>query len=152
MHRIQQRLVGSEEDNMLKVSSDGCKAALDRRLVVSVHGEHKDGIYTDPKTGEPDPVPRALQLVFSGFGTPSDMWSVHGELKDQLRRRGVPEHMIRFIHEAKNDTEKGRLFAAARSWQIAVLMGSTTKMGVGTNIHKRAVHLWTRMRPGVLRT
>lgn len=49
--------------------------------------------------------------------------------------------MIRFIHEARNDTEKGRLFAAARSGQIAVLMGSTSKVGVGTNIQKRAVHL-----------
>lgn len=49
--------------------------------------------------------------------------------------------MVRFIHEAKNDNEKGRLFAAARSGQIAVLVGSTSKMGVGTNIQKRAVHL-----------
>jgi len=158
--RIQQRLVDSEEDNMLKVSSDGRKAALDMRLVdptlsqqgptkisatadllASVYEEHKDRIYTDPKTGEPDPVPGALQLVFCDFGTPSERWNVYGELKDQLRRRGVPEHMVRFIHEAKNDTEKGRLFAAARSGQIAVLVGSTSKMGVGTNIQKRAVHL-----------
>lgn len=49
--------------------------------------------------------------------------------------------MVRFVHEAKNDTEKGRLFAAARSGQIAVLMGSTSKMGVGTNIQRRAVQL-----------
>lgn len=158
--RIQQKLVDAEEDNMLKVSSDGRKAALDMRLVdpaltqqgptkisatadllASVYEEHKDRVYTDPKTGEPDPVPGALQLVFCDFGTPSDRWNVYGELKDQLRRRGVPEHMVRFIHEAKNDTEKGRLFAAARSGQIAVLMGSTSKMGVGTNIQKRAVHL-----------
>ncbi|MCD5342782.1 helicase [Arthrobacter sp. AK04] len=157
---IQQRLVDSEEDNMLKVSSDGRKAALDMRLVdptlfqrgptkisatadllAGIYEEHKDRIYTDPKTGEPDPVPGALQLVFCDFGTPSDRWNVYSELKDQLRRRGVPEHMVRFIHEAKNDTEKGRLFAAARSGQIAVLMGSTSKMGVGTNIQKRAVHL-----------
>lgn len=158
--RIQQKLVDAEEDNMLKVSSDGRKAALDMRLVdpalsqqgptkisatadllASVYEEHKDRIYTDPKTGEPDPMPGALQLVFCDFGTPSDRWNVYGELKDQLRRRGVPEHLVRFIHEAKNDTEKGRLFAAARSGQIAVLMGSTSKMGVGTNIQKRAVHL-----------
>ncbi|MFF1831123.1 helicase-related protein [Paenarthrobacter sp. NPDC058040] len=157
---IQQRLVDSEEDNMLKVSSDGRKAALDMRLVdpglyqagptkisatadllASVYEEYKDRLYTDPSTGEPDPVPGALQLVFCDFGTPSEKWNVYGELKDQLRRRGVPEHMVRFIHEAKNDNEKGRLFAAARSGQIAVLIGSTSKMGVGTNIQKRAVHL-----------
>ena len=142
---IQQRLVDAEEDNMLKVSSDGRKAALDMRLVdpalsqqgptkisatadllASVYEEHKDRTYTDPKTGEPDPVPGALQLVFCDFGTPSDRWNVYGELKDQLRRRGVPEHLVRFIHDAKNDTDKGRLFAAARSGQIAVLMGSTS--------------------------
>ncbi|MCF3138769.1 hypothetical protein LRQ04_05815 [Paenarthrobacter sp. AR 02] len=157
---IQQRLVASEEDNMFKVSSDGRKAAVDMRLVdpalfqhgptkitataellASVYEEFKDRIYTDPSTGEPDPVPGALQLVFCAFGTPSEKWNVYGELKDQLRRRGVPEHMVRFIHEAKNDNEKGRLFAAARSGQMAVLVGSTSKMGVGTNIQKRAVHL-----------
>ncbi|WP_314324281.1 helicase-related protein [Paenarthrobacter ilicis] len=157
---IEGRLVASEEDNMLIVSSDGRKAALDMRLVdpalfqhgptkisatadllASVYEEHKGRIYTDPSTGEPEPVPGALQLVFCDFGTPSEKWNVYGELKDQLRRRGVPEHMIRFIHDAKNDNEKGRLFAAARSGQIAVLVGSTSKMGVGTNIQKRAVHL-----------
>jgi hypothetical protein len=124
---IQERLVDSEEDNMLKVPSDGREAALDMRLVdptlfqhgptkisatadllSSVYEEQKDRIYTDPKTGEPDPVPGALQLVFCDFGTPSDRWNVYGELKDQLRRRGVPEHMVRSIHEAKNDTEEGR--------------------------------------------
>ena len=158
--RIQQKLVDAEEDNMLKVSSDGRKATLDMRLLdptltqqgptkisatadllASVYEQHKDRIYTDPNTGEQDPGPGALQLVFCDFGTPSDRWNLYGELKDHLRRRGVPEHMVRFIHEAKNDTEQGRLFAAARSGQIAVLMGSTSKMGVGTNIQKRAVHL-----------
>ncbi|MDJ0321957.1 helicase-related protein [Pseudarthrobacter sp. PS3-L1] len=157
---IEQRLVPAEEDNMLKVSSDGRKAALDMRLVdpslfqsgptkitatadllASVYQEHKNTVYTDPKTGEANPVPGGLQLVFCDFGTPSQKWNVYGELKDQLRRRGVPEHMVRFIHEAKNDTEKGRIFAAARSGQIAVLVGSTSKMGVGTNIQDRAVHL-----------
>jgi hypothetical protein len=79
--------------------------------------------------------------VFCGFGTPFDRWNVYGELKDQLRRRGVPEHLVRFIHDAKNDTEKGRLFSAARSGQIAVLMGSTSKMGW----HQ---HSKTRRAPG----
>ncbi|EMY32805.1 putative helicase [Arthrobacter crystallopoietes BAB-32] len=158
--KIQQRQVDSSEDNMLKVSSDGRKAALDMRLVdeairqagptkisatadriAQVYAENKDRIYTDPATGEPSPTPGALQIVFCDFGTPSDGWNVYGELKDQLRRRGVPEQQVRFIHEAKNDTEKGRLFAACRSGQVAVLIGSTSKMGVGTNIQARAVHL-----------
>jgi hypothetical protein len=129
-------------ENALTLFQGGpTKISATADLLASVYEEHKDRVYTDPKTGEPDPVPGALQLVFCDFGTPSDRWNVYGELKDQLRCRGVPEHMVRFIHEAKNDTEKGRLFAAARSGQIAVLMGSTSKMGVGTNIQKRAVHL-----------
>ncbi len=64
-------------------------------LLASVYEEHKDRIYIDPKTGEPDPMPGAMQLVFCDFGPPSDRWNVYGELEDQLRRRGVPEHMVR---------------------------------------------------------
>ncbi|MEJ1179260.1 MULTISPECIES: helicase C-terminal domain-containing protein [unclassified Pseudarthrobacter] len=157
---IQQRLVDSEEDNMLEVSSDGRKAALDTRLVDPRCSNMGPPRSAPPKTywpastkytkiastptrkpAYPDPVPGALQLVFCDFGTPSDRWNVYGEVKDQLRRRGVPEHMVRFFHEAKNENEKGRLFAAGRSGQVAVLMGSTSKLGVGTNIQKRAVHL-----------
>ncbi|QSZ52756.1 hypothetical protein RI444_18385 [Paenarthrobacter sp. AT5] len=168
---IKQRLVPSEKDNMLKVSSDGRKAVLDMRLVdpalsqrgptkisatadllASVYEEHKDRIYTDPSTGELDPAPGALRLVFCDFGTPSEKWNVYGELKDQLRRRGVPEHMVRFIHEAKNDNEKGLLFAAARSGQIAVLVGSTSKMGVWTNIQNVPCTWWTWTPRGGLPT
>lgn len=93
-------------------------------------------------------MPGALQIVFCDLGTPSERWNVYGELKDQLRRRGMPEHMVKSMHDAKNDTEKGRLFGAARSGHIAVLVGSTLKMGVGTNIQKRAVHLVDMDAPG----
>ncbi|MEW1982419.1 helicase-related protein [Citricoccus sp. NPDC079358] len=159
--KIQQRLVDPTEDNMLKISSDGRKAALDMRLVdpdlgildvetkvaaaadliTGVYQEHKDHIYTDPATGEPHATPGALQIVFCDLGTPSENWNVYDQLREDLTARGVPGEKVRFMHEAKNDAEKGRLFASCRSGDVAVLIGSTQKMGVGTNIQDRAVHL-----------
>ncbi len=159
---IQARLVDRHEDNMLKVSSDGRKAALDMRLVdpelgsvvaenkvsvtadliARVHQEHRNDVFLDPASGEEHPTRGALQIVFCDQSTPStEKWNVYDELKDQLVQRGIPAEKIRFMHEAKNDAEKGRLFSAARSGDIAVLMGSTQRMGVGTNIQARAVHL-----------
>lgn len=79
--------------------------------------------------------------MFCDLGTPSKNWNVYDQLRDDLTARGVPEEKVRFMHEAKNDVEKGRLFAACRSGDVAVLVGSTQKMGVGTNIQDRAVHL-----------
>lgn len=159
---IQARLVDRHEDNMLKVSSDGRKAALDMRLVdpelrsivsetkvsvtadlvAQVHEEHQDDVFLDTASGEEHPTRGALQIVFCDQSTPStEKWNVYDELKDQLVQRGIPAEKIRFMHEAKNDAEKGRLFSAARAGDVAVLMGSTQRMGVGTNIQARAVHL-----------
>ncbi|MEX5265898.1 helicase-related protein [Kocuria sp. CPCC 205231] len=158
---IQARLVPPTEDNMLKISSDGRKAALDLRLVdpqlgsvvaetkisaaadlmARVYEEHREDVFTDPSTGEEHPTRGALQIVFCDLGTPSESWNVYEELRAQLAERGVPAEKIRFMHEAKNDAEKGRLFSAARTGEVAVLIGSTQKMGVGTNIQARAVHL-----------
>ncbi|WP_270451710.1 helicase-related protein [Kocuria marina] len=159
---IQARLVDRHEDNMLKVSSDGRKAALDMRLVnpelgsvvsetkvsvtadliAQVHEEHQDDVFLDTASGEEHPTRGGLQIVFCDQSTPSsEKWNVYDELKDQLVERGVPAEKIRFMHEAKNDAEKGRLFSAARTGEVAVLLGSTQRMGVGTNIQDRAVHL-----------
>lgn len=159
--QVQQRGVDPREDNMLKISSDGRKAALDMRLVdpeaslldattkssaaadlvAEVYEQNKDRVYMDPDTKEDHPTPGALQIVFCDLGTPSKNWNVYDQLKDDLTARGVPGEKVRFMHEAKNDVEKGRLFAACRSGDVAVLVGSTQKMGVGTNIQDRAVHL-----------
>nr|WP_176704916.1 helicase-related protein [Arthrobacter sp.] len=158
---VQQRLVDPHDDNMLKISSDGRKAALDMRLVdptlemlegatktsaaadliTGVYEKNKDRIYQDPATGGDHPTPGALQIVFCDMGTPSKGWNVYDQLRDDLVSRGVPAEKVRFMHEAKNDADKGRLFAACRSGEVAVLVGSTQKMGVGTNIQDRAVHL-----------
>lgn len=161
---IQNRMVDPREDNMLKLSSDGRKAALDLRLVLPhvpedqleqgkilaaadeiarVYEANRDRVFLDPATQEPHPTPGALQLVFCDQSTPKTdgTWTVYQELKDQLVTRGVPAEKIRFMHEATNDAAKGRLFAAARAGEVAVLLGSTSKMGMGTNVQDRATHL-----------
>src|SRR5699024_1871880 len=97
----------------------------------------RDNQYSDA-TGQISPVPGSLQLVFCDLGTPSDtQWDAYHELKSQLVERGLPPDEVRFIHEAKNDAETARLFAAARGGHISVLMGSTQKMGMGTNVQDR---------------
>lgn len=156
--RIAARQVRPDEDNMLKVSSDGRKAALDLRLIDPNYGaidggkiqaaadelhrvwlKTRDNVYNIK--GDPSPTPGGLQIVFCDLGTPSTEWNVYDELKQQLVARGMPAASIRFIHEAKTDAAKARLFAACRTGDVSVLIGSTEKMGVGTNIQDRAVHL-----------
>ncbi len=146
---------------MLTISTDGRKAALDIRMIVprdpsgptkvdlaadSIHRvweQTKDNTYLDPTTGQESPVRGALQLVFSDIGTPHpERWNAYDELRAQLVARGMPAEAIRYMHEAKTDVDKARLFAAARAGHVAVLMGSTEKMGVGTNVQNRAVALY----------
>lgn len=146
--------VRPEEDNMLKITGDGRKAALDLRLV---------GLTPDPDGGKTtaaaDRIVRiwnatkerpyaamgerlgALQLVFCDLGTPRKEWNPYDEMRAQLVERGMPATSVRFIHEARNDREKAEVFAQCRSGAISVLIGSTEKMGVGTNVQHRAVAL-----------
>ncbi len=154
------RAVPPTEDNMLKISTDGRKAALDIRLVhpdaipldvpldavadqiARIHHAHQGDRFLDTRTGEPSPLRGALQLVFCDLSTPAeDRWNAYHDLRDRLATRGVPAERVRFVHEARNDAEKARLFAAAREGRISVLIGSTQRMGVGTNVQARAVAL-----------
>jgi N12 class adenine-specific DNA methylase len=158
--KVHARAVDPTEDNMLKISTDGRKAALDMRLVTgeavqepckleivannvtAIWAQHRNLTYSDPETGVASPTPGALQLVFCDLGTPNeDRWDAYSELRSLLAAQGVPERQVRFIHEAGSDQEKARLFQACRAGQVAVLIGSTEKMGVGTNIQARAVAL-----------
>lgn len=159
--KVAARAVSPSEDNMLTISTDGRKAALDIRMIASrdpsgptkvdlaadsihqVWEQTKDNTYLDPATGRESPVRGALQLVFSDIGTPNpDRWNAYDELRAQLIARGMPPESIRYMHEAKTDVNKARMFAAARAGHVAVLMGSTEKMGVGTNVQNRAVALY----------
>lgn len=158
---IQAREVEPTEDNMLKLSTDGRKAALDMRLVTNglIEPEwgkiHKTAqvvteVYEDTKNnryladdGTEHPTPGALQIIFCDFGTPNKQgaWNAYDALRDQLAENGIPREKIRFIQEARNNREKQEIFNAARTGEIAVLIGSTTTMGVGTNVQTRAIHL-----------
>ena len=154
------RAVPPTEDNMLKISTHGRKAALDIRLVrpdlnpldvpldtvadriARIHHDHAEDQFLDTRTGEPSVLRGALQLVFCDLSTPTeDRWDAYHDLRDRLIARGVPGERVRFVHEARNDAEKARLFAAAREGRISVLIGSTQRMGVGTNVQARAVAL-----------
>jgi N12 class adenine-specific DNA methylase/SAM-dependent methyltransferase len=158
---VSSRAVDPREDNMLKISGHGRAAALDLRLVdhqldglgafldrepskVDAVAERVAGIYHDHADvvfGQ-DPEPGALQLVFCDLGTPTGAgWNAYEELKAQLVSRGVPAAKVRFMHEANNDRAKARLFEQARTGHVSVLIGSTEKMGVGTNVQRRAVAL-----------
>ena len=88
--------------------------------------------------------------MFCDLGTPKAGWNVYDELRAQLTARGMPRAAIRYIHEAVNDQQKGELFAACRAGKVAVLIGTTAKMGVGTNVQARAVaeiHMDAPWRP-----
>jgi N12 class adenine-specific DNA methylase len=152
--------VAPEEDNMLLISSDGRKAALDLRLatgergdsvtkleiaaerIARIYDQHRDSSYLDPDTGEQSAISGTLQIVFCDLGTPKrEQWNAYDELREQLHARGLPSGSVRYVHEARNDREKQQLFHAARAGHIAVLIGSTEKMGIGTNIQARAIAL-----------
>ena len=170
---VKNRMVEPEEDNFLKITSDGRKAALDLRLVGRRYADptnskvktaaqeiyaryiaNKDNIYNDID-GRPHPRKGALQMVFCDQSTPHEdnSWNVYDSLRDELVRLGLPEKSIRFIHEAKSDQDRARLFQSARSGAISVLIGSTGKMGTGVNVQERAIavhHLDAPWRPDEL--
>jgi N12 class adenine-specific DNA methylase len=159
--KVKSRMVRPEDDNMLKISTDGRKAALDMRLVADgrpISGRCKLDVVADrtariyhvtrniayrvPRTDVRHPTLGSLQIVFCDLSTPRrSKWNAYHELRRLLLERGLSAGEVRFAHEAKNDTEKARLFEACRSGQVAVLIGSTEKMGVGTNIQPRAISL-----------
>jgi len=169
--KVRNRTVRPDEDNMLAVTGDGRRAALDLRLVghtpdpaggktaaaaeqiATIWRANRDRPYRDD-AHQPAHRTGSLQLVFCDLGTPKPgEWSIYSELRSQLVARGVPEHQVRFVHEAGNDRAKADLFAACRDGRVAVLVGSTEKMGVGTNVQARAIalhHLDCPWRPADL--
>ncbi|MFE1400367.1 SNF2-related protein [Nocardiopsis dassonvillei] len=148
-------------DNMLWISSDGRAAALDTRLVgkeaaentkimavadevYRIWEEHKDDVYVDEDTGEEESRRGSLQMVFCELGTPNNdpsKYDAYEDLREHLVAKGMPREQIRFAHEASNDRQKGELFASCRDGRTQVIVGSTKKMGTGTNMQRRAVAL-----------
>ncbi|MDQ2850161.1 MAG: methyltransferase domain-containing protein [Actinomycetota bacterium] len=160
--RVRARQVRPEEDNMLKISGDGRKAALDLRLVdrddsdallsmgkldaaaARIHHiwtEHQqDQFLTDE--GQPHPNRGGFQIVFCDLGTPNPTkWNAYEDLREKLAGHGMDPSRVAFVHDANTDAKKDRLFADCRTGGVDVLIGSTAKMGVGTNMQTRAVAL-----------
>ena len=140
--KIRSRTVDPREDNMLKVSGDGRRAALDLREVglettepQKVHhvAERVHAIWQD--TAEL----RAAQVVFCDLSTPKRGWSFYDALRDDLAARGVPADEIAFIHEADDEAAKLRLFEALNDGRVRIVLGSTDKLGVGSNFQKRLI-------------
>jgi N12 class adenine-specific DNA methylase len=141
--RLRNGGVDPRVDNMLKITGDGRKAALDMRLVASgleVDTETKvsravEKIY---HTWEETKGTRSTQLVFCDLSTPHpDRFNVYDEIRDRLIAKGMPAREIAYIHDADTDAQKKALFDAVNSGRIRILLGSTEKMGAGTNVQKR---------------
>lgn len=145
--RVRAGMVNSSEDNMLVITNDGRKLALDQRLINPMLPSSETGkvaacaqnVYDIwQRTAEQ----RSTQMVFIDLSTPkSDSFNVYGAIRTELLRKGIPEEEIAFIHDAKTEAQKKELFGKVRSGQIRVLLGSTAKMGAGTNVQNKLIAL-----------
>src|SRR5665213_127719 len=153
---LRSKRIDPKDDNMLKITGDGRKAALDMRLVqpwADPHGDTKlsravNHIYQtwDETRGQ-----RSTQLVFSDLSTPNtDKFNVYDEVKAKLIERGLPANEIAYIHDADTDAAKKALFDNVNAGRVRVLIGSTEKMGAGTNVQRKLAalhHLDAPWRP-----
>ena len=155
--RVRSGLVDATEDNMLKITNDGRKLALDQRL--------QDDMLPDDPTSkvnacveniyriwQESALQRSTQLVFCDLSTPhdDDKFNVYDDVKQKLIERGVPESEIAYIHDANTETRKAELFGNVRTGKVRILLGSTAKMGAGTNVQKLLIaehHLDIPWRP-----
>ena len=138
--------VDPHEDNMLKITNDGKKLALDQRLINDLLPDEENGkvsicvnnVYKFYKEYDEQ---KATQLIFCDLSTPKDdgSFSVYSDIKNKLIAKGVPSEEIAFIHEADNEVKKKELFSKVRKGQVRVLIGSTQKMGAGTNCQDRLI-------------
>ena len=140
--------VDASVDNMLKITNDGRKLALDQRLVnellpdnpeskISVCAEKSYEIWKDTAAQ------KSAQLIFCDLSTPKGdgSFNVYDDLKQKLMEKGVPEKEIAFIHDANTEVKKTELFGKVKSGQVRFLIGSTAKMGAGTNVQDRLIAL-----------
>ncbi len=143
-------------DNMLKITTDGRKLALDQRLLNpalpddpgSKANACADKVYEIWAQRREQ---RSTQLIFSDLATPgTGAWNVYDDIRDKLIARGVPKEEIAYIHDANTDAKKAALFARVRAGKVRVLLGSTQKMGAGTNVQTKLIalhHLDVPWRP-----
>lgn len=146
--KVRNKEVDSKEDNMLKITNEGRKIALDQRLINELLPDYKDSkvdkcseniykIWNDTKED------KLAQLVFCDLSTPKGdgTFDVYTDLKRKLIDKGIPEEEIEFIHNANTELKKKELFAKVRAGNVRILMGSTVKMGAGTNCQDKLIAL-----------
>ena len=158
--RVRNKMVDSSVDNMLLITNDGRKLALDQRLMSPMLGDSEtskaiactDTVY-DIWQKHSDTA--STQLIFCDLSTPHNdgSFNVYDDIRTKLIAKGIPEEQIAYIHSANTEAQKKELFGKVRSGQIRVLLGSTQKMGAGTNVQQRLIalhHLDCPWRPSDL--
>ena len=164
--KVRNKMVNSSEDNMLLITNDGRKLALDQRLINEMLPDSETGKVSAcadnvfdiwQKTAEK----RSTQMVFCDLSTPhgDGKFNVYDDLRDKLIAKGIPKEEISYIHSANSEAQKKGLFGKVRNGQVRVLIGSTQKMGAGTNVQQKLIalhHLDCPWRPSdvgrILRT
>ena len=143
---VRNRVVEPDEDNMLKITNDGKKLALDQRLINSLLPDNPDSkvnvcvknVFAIWDKTKDD---RSTQLLFSDMSTPKGdgEFNIYDDIRGKLVAMGIPKEEIAFIHEANSDKQKDELFAKVRKGDVRILLGSTQKMGAGTNVQNKLV-------------
>ncbi len=154
---VRDRKVDATVDNMLKITNDGRKLALDQRLINDMLPDEENSkaatcVEKAFEIWEQTKEQKSAQLIFCDLSTPKGdgTFNVYEDIRDKLMAKGVPENEIAFIHDANTETRKAELFAKVRSGQVRFLLGSTAKMGAGTNVQDRLIalhHLDVPWRP-----
>lgn len=144
--KVRARLVEPNIDNMLKITNDGRKLALDQRMIDPMLPDDPDSkvnacVDNVYRIWEEHTETKATQLVFCDLSTPKNdgTFNVYDDMREKLIACGIPAEQIRFIHEATTDAQKKELFGKVRSGEVRVLFGSTPKMGAGTNVQDRLI-------------
>lgn len=158
--RVRNKMVDSSVDNMLLITNDGRKLALDQRLMSPMLGDSEtskaiacaDTVYD---IWQKHSATASTQLVFCDLSTPHNdgSFNVYDDIRTKLIAKGIPEEQIAYIHSANTEAQKKELFGKIRSGQVRVLLGSTQKMGAGTNVQQRLIalhHLDCPWRPSDL--
>ena len=155
---VRNRKVDAAVDNMLRITNDGRKLALDQRLINDMLPDNENSkasvcVNKAFEIWEQTKEQKSAQLIFCDLSTPKGdgTFNVYEDIRDKLMAKGVPENEIAFIHNANTETRKAELFAKVRSGQVRFLLGSTAKMGAGTNVQDRLIALhhldvpWVRL-------
>ena len=144
--KVRARLVKPNIDNMLKITNDGRKLALDQRMIDPMLPDDPDSkvntcVDNVYRIWEEHADTKAAQLVFCDLSTPKNdgTFNVYDDMREKLIRRGIPAEQVRFIHEAATDAQKKEMFARVRSGEVRILFGSTPKMGAGTIVQDRLI-------------